>query len=187
MERETAMRQTAYQKATRRIETDGIKHCFVLYGATGIVLWRHWNKRVVAITSLFDLSRTVWRDCAKDHDSSMIQMCEDETGIEVNNGEGKSWKEIWFLNGHIPGRMTDAQLLYMRQQQLKWIRPQVMACLMIALHRKYKFGFDRCARIYAQIDEVSAQYADDHKRIREACLELTGIDVADVVTKKGEA
>ena len=43
------MRQTAFQKATKRIETDGIKHCFVLYGAMGIVLWRHWNKRVVAI------------------------------------------------------------------------------------------------------------------------------------------
>ena len=116
----------------------------------------------------------------------MIQMCEDETGIEVSNGEGKSWKEIWFLNGHIPDRMTDAQVLYMRQQQLKWIRPQVMACLMIALHRKYGFGFERCARIYQQIDEVSAEYADDQKRIQQACLELTGIDVADVVTKKGE-
>lgn len=180
------MRQTAFQKATKRIETDGVRHCFVLYGATGIVLWREWGKRTEAIRRLFDLSREVWVDCAKDHDHSMIQMCEDETGIEVNNGEGKSWKEIWFLNGHIPDRMTDAQVLYMRQQQLKWIRPQIMACLMIALHRKYKFGFDRCARIYQQIDSVSAEYADDHKRIRQACLELTGIDVADVVTKKGE-
>ena len=180
------MRQATLRKAYNRINTDGVRHCITLYGATAITLWLQYGKRKQAIKNLFDMSRTIWVDCAKDHDHSMIQMCEDETGIEVNNGEGKSWKEIWFLNGHIPDRMTDAQVLYMRQQQLKWIRPQVMACLMIALHRKYGFGFDRCARIYQQIDSVSAEYGDDHKRIREACLELTGIDVADVVTKKGE-
>ena len=174
------------QKATQKIETEGRKHCFRIYSATAIALWRHWGKRTEAISRFFDVTHDVWKECAKDHDHSMIAMCEDETGIEVNNGEGKSWKEIWFLNGHIPDRMTDAQVLYMRQQQLKWIRPQVMACLMIALHRKYGFGFDRCARIYQQIDEVSADYSDDHKRIRQACLELTGIDVADVVTKTGE-
>ena len=180
-------RQTAYQKATQRIQTDGLKHCTVLYGAMGIVLWRHWNKRVVAITSLFDLSRSVWRDCAKDHDSSMIQMCEDETGIEIQNGDGASWHDVAYLNGSLnPGMMNEAQWLYMRQQQIKWIRPQIMACLMVALHRKYGFGFERCARIYRQIDETAQEYRSDPKRIREACLELTGIDVADVVTKKGE-
>ena len=187
MERETTMRQTAFQKATKRIETDGIKHCFVLYGAMGIVLWRHWNKRVVAITSLFDLSRAVWRDCAKDHDSSMIQMCEDETDIEIQNGDGVSWHDVAYLNGSLnPGMMNEAQWLYMRQQQIKWIRPQIMACLMVALHRKYGFGYERCARIYQQIEATALEYRNDPKRIRKACLELTGIDVADVVTKKGE-
>ena len=31
--------------------------------------------------------------------------------------------------------MTEAQVLYMRQQQLKWIRPQIMACMLISMHR----------------------------------------------------
>ena len=180
-------RQTAYQKATRRIETDGLKHCTVLYGATGIVLWREWGRRAEAIRRLFRLSREVWRDCAKDHDHSMIAMCEAETGIEIQNGDGVSWHDVAFLNGSLnPGMMNEAHWLYMRQQQIKWIRPNVMACLMVALHRKYGFGFERCARIYRQIDETAQEYRSDPKRIRKACLELTGIDVMDYVAGKGE-
>lgn len=179
-------RCTALQRATQRIQTDGIKHCYVLYGSAGIVLWNRWNKRMKAIANLFELSRSVWRDCASDHDHSMIQMCEDETGIEIRNESGSSWRDVVYLNGKDPGPMTENQWLYMRQQQIKWIRPQVMACIMIALHRKYGFGFERCAKIYQQIEEVSTQYGHDPKKIRKACSELTGIDVADVVTRKGE-
>jgi len=180
------MRKSALQKATDRIQTDGIRHCFVLYGSAAMVLWKHYGKKTQAITNLFDLSHEVWNDCAKDHDHSMIQMCETETGIEIQNENGVSWRDVVYLNGQDPGPMTEAQWLYMRQQQLKWIRPQIMACLMVALHRKYSFGFDRCAKIYQLIEETSAQYRHDPKRIRKACQELTGIDVADVVTKKGE-
>lgn len=179
-------RQTAYQKATQRIQTDGIKHCTVLYGATAIVLWKHYGKRGQAIRNLFDLSRAVWKDCAKDHDHSMIQMCEKETGIEIQNGDGSEWRNLWYLNGHIPDNMTYEQALYMRQQQIKWIRPQVMACLMISLNKKYRFGYERCAKIYQQIEETAQEYRSNPKRIRKACMELTGIDVLDVVTKKGE-
>jgi hypothetical protein len=72
----------------------------------------------------------------------------------------------------------------MRQQQVKWIAPQVMACIMVALHRKYGFGFDRCSRIYSQIQEIAAPYGDDPKRIREACLKEAGINITEVYTQK---
>ena len=180
-------RQTAYQRACKRIETDGRKHCFNLYGATAIALWNHWGKRKDTITRLFDMSRDVWRDCAKDHDHSMIEMCEVETGIEIQNESGTSWRDVPYLNGSLdPGELTDTQWLYMKQQQIKWIRPQIMACMMVALHRKYGFGFDRCARIYQQIQEIEQEYSAKPERIRRACFELTGIDVADVVTRKGD-
>ena len=179
-------RQNPLQKATRRIETEGRKHCLCIYSATAMALWQHWGKKQEAINRIFELSHVIWNECAKDHDHSMIQMCETETGIEITNGDGKGWRDVWFLNGFNPGMMTEAQWLYMRQQQLKWIRPQIMACMLIALHRKYGFGFERCARIYQQIEEAAQEYRSDPKRIRKACMELTGIDVADVVTKKGE-
>ena len=110
----------------------------------------------------------------------MIQMCEEETGIEVQNGSGKSWEELPYMNATLDtGKMSYAQWVYMRQQQVKWIAPQVMACLLVALHRKYGFGFDRCARFYEQVQEIEAQFGMDPERIRAACIKETGIDVTD--------
>lgn len=169
-------------KATQKIETEGRKHCFQIYSATAIALWRHWGKRTEAINKLFDMSHDIWKECAADHDHSMIQMCETETGIEIQNGDGKGWRDLQYLNGTIPRYMTTAQILYMRQQQLKWLRPQVMACMMISLHRRYGFSFDRCSRIYQQIQEIEGEYQSDPDKLREACYELTGIDVAKTTT-----
>ena len=78
--------------------------------------------------------------------------------------------------------MNEAQWLYMRQQQVKWVRPQVMACIMVSLHRKYGFGYDRCARIYQQIQDILDEHGNNPERIRKACLQETGINVVDVVT-----
>ncbi len=176
-------RQDPLAKAVRRIETEGRKHSINIYSATAIALWRHWNKKEKAIRRLFGDSLDVWNQCAKDYDHSMIEMCELETGIEITNGDGKGWRELSYLNGSlIPDKMTYAQVLYMRQQQLKWVRPQLMACMMITLHRKWGFGPERCARIYAQIDDIEYEYRSNPDRIRAACYELTGIDVAQTVT-----
>lgn len=177
-------RQNPLQKAARKIETAGKKHSICLYAATAMALWQHWGKKQEAINRLFDLSHVVWNECAKDHDHSMIQMCEKETGIEITNGDGSGWRDVWYLNGHIPENMTTAQILYMRQQQLKWIRPQIMACMLITLRRKYGFGFERCSRIYQQIEDIEAEYDANPDRLRKACYELTGIDVAETVTKE---
>lgn len=182
-ERGHKMRRTAYQRACDRIESDGKKYSIMIYGATAIVLWQSWGKRKEAITKLFDLTFEIWNACAKDFDHSMIEMCEMETGIEIQNGDGKGWRDVPYLNGSLETEpLTNAQWLYMRQQQIKWVRPQIMACMMVALHRKYKFGFERCARIYQQIEEIEAEHRAKPERIRRACKELTGIDVVDVVT-----
>lgn len=183
-----ARRKTAYQKAMEALEREGRKQCFVLYGATAMALWKHWEKRQNTITRLFDITSEVWQTCASTNEKSMIEMCETETGIEVQCGDGKSWENLLYLNGRLPETpLTNAQMVYMRQQQKKWIAPQVMACLMVALHRKYGFGYDRLVRIYAQIKEIEYEFDSDEKKIREACFQLTGIDVADSVTKAKES
>ena len=175
-------RQNPLQKATRRIETEGRKHCLCIYSATAMVLWQYWGKKQEAINRLFDLSHDVWKECATDHDHSMIQMCEAETGIEIQNGDGVSWRDVMYLNGTIPENMTYAQVLYMRQQQLKWIRPQLVACMLITLRQKYGFGFERCWRFYGELEEVIAEHRANPERLLKACFELTGIDVAATVT-----
>lgn len=178
--------RTAYQKATAKIEKEGQKQCFLAYGAAGIALWRQ-GKRHTAITRLFEVTQDVWEECANNIKCSMIQMCEEETGIEVQCGNGKSWHDLPYLNMDMDvGKYTNAQWVYMRQQQVKWIPAQVIACILVALHRKYKYGPDRCARFYEQVQAVQDEYKRDAEKVRKACLDLTGINVKDIVTEKRE-
>lgn len=179
--------RTAYQQSTAALEREGKRQCYIIYGASGIALYRRWNKKRLAISRLFELTSDIWQDCAATNLHSMIEMCEQETGIEIQNGEGKSWHDLPYLNATLDQyRMTNTQWVYMRQQQIKWIAPQVMACIMIALHRKYGFGFVRLSRFYSQVDAIRAEYASDPDRLREECRRLTGIDVADKTTKERE-
>ena len=176
--------RTAYQKANADLEAEGRKQCFLLYSATAIALFRHWGKRKAAILSLFEITGDVWHSCAETNLHSMIEMCEQETGIEVQNGDGRSWEDLLYLNGKFPDKpMTNAQWVYMRQQQKKWIAPQVMACIMVALHRKYGFGFDRLSRIYSQIQDIEDEFSHNSERIQKAARELTGINIYDIVTQ----
>lgn len=178
-------RRTAYRKATEALEAEGRKQCILLYSATAIALNQHWNKGKQTILSLFEVSGDVFHGCAETNRYSMIEMCEKETGITVLNETGKSWEDLPYLNGTLDEKpMSNAQWAYMRMQQKKWVAPQVMSGLMIALHRKYGFGFDRCQRIYGQIRDIEEEYGMDPERIREACRKKTGINIMEVIEKE---
>lgn len=177
--------RTAYQKATADLEAEMHRQCAILYSATALALYRHWNKGTEAITRLLDITGEAWHTCAMDNSKSMIQMCEEETGIEIKNETGKSWRDLAYLNNSYPA-MTNAQWAYMRIRQKQWIAPQVMACIMVALHRKYGFGFERLSRLYNQIDAIRTEYSLDPDKLREACREETHIDVHEVYTRPRE-
>jgi len=176
--------QSGYRKATDALEQEGRKQCFIIYGASAIALWRHHGKRQQAITRLFEITSEVWQDCASTNMHSMIEMCDKETGIEIQNGEGKSWRDLPYLNASLnQRRMSEAQWIYMRRQQIKWIAPQVMGGVMISLHRKYGFGFDRCARIYQQIRDIEGEYGMDPDKLQEVCRKETLINIYDIVMR----
>lgn len=178
------MWERAHKKAYAKLEKEGDRWAVVLYSALAITMYRNWGMKTTAVTRLIDVTWDAWRECAQDHGHSMIQMCETETGIEIRNGDGSGWRDVAYLNGQDMGRMTDAQWLYMRQQQIKWIRPNIMACILIGLHRKYGFGYERCLRVYQQIQEIEQEFGDNAKRIMKAAREEIGIDIDEMIHKR---
>lgn len=188
MAKKRSKRRTAHGRALAAIEDEGRKQCRLMYGAAAIALKRHWKKGPDAITRLFDVSGEAWMECAADVGKSMIRMCEEETGIEVQNGSGQSWEDIAFLNGQSAQMLfTPAQLVYMRQRQAKWVAPQVVACILLALHRKWGFGPERCARFYAQVREIENEFRMDWKKTVEAAKMEAGVDIEDVFMKSRES
>lgn len=170
------------QNVERQMNQEHDKQDRILRAAAMIVMHRHWGWRQKRLLSLLEMIDEVISECGETNKKSMIQMLDEETGIELQNGDGKSWKDLAFLNADVgvAGEMTMPKLIYMRQQELKWIPSLITAYILLALHRKCGFGSDRCARVYAQIMETAEELGWKEKELAEACRNETGIDIDKV-------
>ena len=165
----------------RQMNEEHDKQDRILRAAALIAMHRRWGWRQKRLLGLLEMIDEVISECGETNKKSMIQMLDEETGIELQNGDGKSWKELAFLNAEIDiGKLTLPKLIYMRQQELKWIPSLITAYILLALHRKCGFGSDRCARVYAQILETAEEFGWNGKDLTAACLQETGIDIDKV-------
>ena len=169
------------QNVERQMNQEHDKQDRILRAAALIVMHRHWGWRQKRLLSLLEMIDEVISECGETNKKSMIQMLDEETGIELQNGDGKSWRDLAFLNAEVDvGKLTMSKLIYMRQQELRWIPSLITAYILLALHRKCGFGSDRCARVYAQIMETAEELGWKEKELAEACREETGIDIDKV-------
>lgn len=171
----------ALKKACIAFEKEAVKRVNIFYGSAAIALWEFWGWREKKIKHLLELTQDIWNECSSDNNISMLQMLENETGIDMRIPEtGKSWHDVAFLNAKINMKIEDMsrpQIIYMRQQQTKWVGAQVLAGICIALHRKHQFGATRISRLISQINEVRFQYEEKEKVIINECMRITGIDI----------
>ena len=98
-------RKTGSQRAYERLEKDGDKWGLILYSALALTMCRNWNMKKTAVTRLVNTTWDAWKECAQTNEKSMIMMCEQETGIEIQNGDGVSWRDVAYLNGEDLGPM----------------------------------------------------------------------------------
>ncbi len=172
------------KKADNELNAEMHKQVDMIYSAAAIAFARYWNdgwgpKRII---SLFEKTAETWDECGESNDVSMLQMLEDETGIEIKIREtDKSWHELAYLNSSIKmDRMTKAQWIYMRQRQKLWIGAQVLACMFLALYRKYGFGPQRLLRLMEQIDDIRDEFSWDRKALVKACEDEARVILREV-------
>lgn len=152
----------------------------LIYNALALALGRYWGWGSLRIRRLMDETHKTWEECASTNEHSMIEMLELETGMELKCETGDSWHDLAFLNAKIPKRasnMSRAQWIYMRQRQKTWVRPQLLACVFLSLHRRYGFGAIRCIRILEQIDNIEREFNFDKAALKAACIEETRVEV----------
>lgn len=179
------MRDKAIRKFEKRMDQELEKQCVLICSAVAIAMHENWGWRKTRITDLISKAAETWHECAETNEKSMIQMLEEETGIEIQNGSGKSWREYAFMNAKMPVRPMNAeQWMYMRQRQMKWIAPQFTACILLALYRKAGFGAERCARAADLIRQIQEEYGFRAEAVKKACEEITGISAADLMDRK---
>lgn len=175
------------QKLEKELAKESRRQGVIVYGSAAIALYRYWGWRKQRLESLFDIVQDVWNECAQDNTVSMIQMLDNETGIELTLREnGRSYKEFDFLNGKLAlyniQNLTSFQMIAMRRGEIQWMGPTIQAALYLALHRKRRFGAERISRLLSQMFEIQDEFESKPERIQEECLKLTEVDIIYTIT-----
>lgn len=176
----------ALKAAEKKMEIEMNKWIDINHCAMALVLKRYWGYGAKRIQGVETMIEDTWEECAGYADKkSILQMLEEETGIEIRNFEtNKSFHDLAYFNNEIkmdPKRMNRAQWIYMRNQQAKWMRPTTLACILLGLHRKQGFGTDRLIRFNDQMNIlIDTEYSQNKQALLDAALN----EVNFVMTKK---
>lgn len=100
----------ALRDAEMALQKEMEKQVDMIYSAMAIAFKRYWNWGALRIRRLMDKTQETWDECGSTNELSMLEMLENETGIEIRNHElGKSWHDLAYLNAKIDmGRMNRA-------------------------------------------------------------------------------
>lgn len=89
-------------KLENQMQHEMYKQIRLYYSATAIALNVYWGWQQNRISKLLKETQKAWNGCGKDNSKSMVELLEEETGVELQNGSGKSWREYAFLNSSHP-------------------------------------------------------------------------------------
>lgn len=175
------------RKAMKECSREMTTQIDIIYPAAAIVWYQEYGWRELRILRRFVTSSDVWEECASHGTSkSMLQMLEEETGIEMQlSGYDKSYHDFVYLDGskwsgNIP---TVPQAIYMFQMEKKWLAPLLLSCLCITLHRDEGWGADRLGRFISHVDALRQEWGRDTDLYKTKLKEITGIPVEKIWEK----
>lgn len=171
--------EKALNKAKIELQKETNKQVDIFYCSAGVVLWRSgW--RMKRIKRRFNTSMQAWTECGDyGPTKSMLEMMEEETGIELKLDGAKSYHEYTFLDGSKwDGKpLPYPKLIAVKQAQKAWIGLMIFACLCLSLHRDDKFGFERISKFVADVDAIRRELGDkDVTKYLNLFKEETGHD-----------
>ena len=173
-------------KADRELEEEIKRWEVISFAAAVLAMHRYYGWTRAQLLEMLEHCAVICKDCSSTNQLSLIQMLDEETGIELQNGDDRSWQELAYLNASLkPGQqMTTSQWIYMRNRQKKWVEPQLMACILLGLHRMKGYGFTSLKRIYSQIAGIEAEYGWNKDALHAACLDATGISAVEYINQQ---
>lgn len=166
----------AIKKAEAELNREVDKQNSLINAAGTLVLFRTFGWDDNKIVEFYKNQEEVYDECGSTIGKSMIQMCSEEAGIDLIREESNvSWEDLYYLNPEFGiVELTPQQLLYMRMQQKKWCRAQLMAAFMLTAKRKYDFDMDKLGELFVGITEVLREYEGDINKLREQCMKEVG-------------
>ena len=157
-------------RANRKINEELTKQLDMLYALVVMVLWKDYGWRRLRIDRFFLRTQEVWDDVAEAGiEDSMLSLLEKETGIEIQMPGMKSYHEYAYLDVNAWDRKppTEMQVIYIRQQQRKWLPAMLIASMCLAMYRKEGWGPVRIARFVGYYEAMRDEYGGNIKALYE--------------------
>lgn len=163
------------KKVDQQFEAASSKWVDLVYASLALSFKRYWGWGSKRIQNVINETYDAWDECAEyGTTKSMIQMLDEETGIEIRcYDDPRSYKAVAFLYepANTYKTLNDSQYIYMRLTQIKWLRAQVTACVLLGLNRRYGFGHDRIVRLLEQMDQIINEYECNPKLLLKVAEE----------------
>lgn len=174
------------KKADEKLTVQAQKALDVVYFGACIVLSKSYGWGKKRIKRLVDVAAEIFTECGTDQHVSLVQMCDEETGIEFRGPDGQSWRDTVYLNEEkwqkeqkrvfsMPMHMQKAYMLRVKGCMNKWLRPILMSSVALALHRKEGWGFERIQRFVILLEDCIRENNSNQKLMLDKVFEQTGL------------
>lgn len=157
-------------KACKKLDQAAERAVDLTYSCLAIALNRHYGYGKQRIKKIMEESWKAWEEVGQDETMSMIELLDTETGVEVMTEDRKHWYDMPYLNNEAwDGQIRSWQYLYqVRIEQAKWMEATATAGLLLAMHRKEKFGPERIGKLYEHMLEVRNEFEGNTKLLMAA-------------------
>ena len=174
----------AVNKAVGKLQKELKKQISIIFPAAAVVLWQQFGWRKVRIMRRFATAQEIAHECGRYGPAkSMLQMLEDETGIELQLEGYQSYHDFQYLDSEKwDGKgLTRPQMIAMYGKMAKWTAPQLLAGLCLALYRDEGFSTVRLGRFIQGVDALRKGLGENPDAYRKMLEETTDIDPKDLM------
>jgi len=177
----------AWRNVSKELDAECRRAETIIFNTSILVLYREGWRRL-RIERFLEKANDVYGECASSLQKSLVQMCDEQLGIELRNDSNESYKDTPYLSyedwqnkkEQVLHKMNKVQqncyIIRVRQKMISWMFPQIMASVLLALRKKENWGIDKIAEFASKVQEVRDQYNDEIKDIKAAVIEETGIE-----------
>ena len=165
------MTEKEIAQAVRRADADALRHQLedskIVLCEAGIALHRRYGWGSKRIGDFIDMVQEVEDECSADPRRSMIQILDEETGIEIKpDADGPGWRDLAFLNADIEHQCKSIpEYRCMRSRQIRWIKPTFYALVFVALHRKCGWGAERMRRLLTDMQGLGIRSSKQARKL----------------------
>lgn len=162
-------------KVEKELQKEADKCIDLCFRSVILALHRHEGWGVKRLDKFVGELKGIYAEVGNGVKSS-VGMLDEETGIELQCGDGKHWYDLQFMKSNTwDEALTNEKRIAIRLQQKKWLKTSFIASILLAMHRLYGWSTERDLRLMNQMDDIETENNYDPKKLDQCMIDELGI------------